>query len=67
MIEVVLGIGVVVIASCQNSYGVDVAVCACLGEGVEGARCRRLDGGVIGGGRLDHGAAWLHVRRGNVR
>lgn len=50
MVKVVLGIGVVVVASCQNSYGVNVAVCACFGEGVEEARSCRFDRRVIGGG-----------------
>ena len=64
MVEVVLGVGVVVVAGCENGYGVDVAVCACFGEGVEGGGGCGFDGGVGRGSVLYHGAAWLHVEEG---
>lgn len=32
MFEIVLSVWVVIVVSCENGYGVDVAVCACFGE-----------------------------------
>lgn len=60
MVEVVLRIGVVVVAGCEDGYGVHVAVCAGFGEGVEGGGGCGFDGRVGGGAMLYGGAAWLH-------
>ena len=65
MIEVVLGVRVVIIARCKDRYGIDVAVCAGFGEGVEGGCRCGFDGGIHPVGRdegLSHGATWLHCR-----
>lgn len=58
MVEVEFGVGVVAVAHCKDSYGVDAAVCAGFGEGVEGGCGCGFDGGVrsiCGGESLGHG------------
>lgn len=46
MVEVEFGVGVVAVARCEDSYGVDAAVCAGFGEGLEGSCGCGFDGGV---------------------
>ncbi len=62
VVEVVLGVGVMVVAGCEDSHGVDVAVQAGLREGVERGCACGFDGGVCPGGVMwGYWAAWLHI------
>lgn len=55
-----LRVGAMVVASGEDSYGVEIAVGTGFSEGVKRGGGCGFDGGIGGDGGLGHGAAGLH-------